>query len=85
MGPLCLCQQRPPRSASRRWVHTGHAPDYSVLTLRSWSSVIVIAGGTIFVGATFFAEQSLLRRRDRWAAPADNSYFRLTGSLGESV
>eukprot|EP00629_Pelagomonadales_sp_RCC1024_P006898 CAMPEP_0119267350 /NCGR_PEP_ID=MMETSP1329-20130426/5531_1 /TAXON_ID=114041 /ORGANISM="Genus nov. species nov., Strain RCC1024" /LENGTH=231 /DNA_ID=CAMNT_0007267271 /DNA_START=181 /DNA_END=872 /DNA_ORIENTATION=- len=47
------------------WVHTGHAPDYTVLTLRSWTSIPVICGGTIFVVATFFAARGLCRLRDR--------------------
>jgi len=67
------------------WVHTGHTPDYTVLTLRNWTSIPVICGGTMFVVATFFAARGLCRLRDRWTLPpADDVYVSLSGSA-ESV
>jgi len=41
------------------WVYTGHAPDYSVLTLRDIQSIYVAVGGFVSLALVFVLERAL--------------------------
>ena len=46
------------------WVFTGHEPDYTVFTLRSWGSLVTAVGGFITLTLLFLAVERLARCRD---------------------